>query len=353
MRMSKWFQTAFVTFVLVGACSFGQVWATPSWHQATGIGSTVDLVEGSSNVIYGVVQGTGAGIYKSTDGGANFSSVKSFTTPYMVDNGCGNGVLLWAATSAGLYHTADLSTWTLTSGGLPSGGGVTMVASTASNATSGCTMWATVTGVTTRGLYRSTDQGSNWSRVIVKAATNAVSQGFGCGTSMSDTVFAGGALSLGGPSCTLLKSTDGGSTFSCTSYSKTVNDLLIDCFSGSTQGHLYITIADPATAAGSVVHSPDQGSTFSDDGSGLGDIGASNIHDDSAVGADTYQDGDVVGGYLTGMYSRANDTQGTTWSQMTTTGLTDQHIKHWINYSLNGTFKWYVVATPSGVFYLN
>jgi hypothetical protein len=339
-----------VVLALAGTFSFGSVWATPSWHQATGIGSTVDMVyESSTNNIFAIVQGTSAGVYKSTDGAQSFSLVKSFTTPYRVNLGAGGGVRLWVGTSAGLYKTSDLSTWSLVSGGLPSGGAVTFVGTTI-NSSNSLTMWATVTGVTTRGLYRSTDQGANWSRVIVKAAPNIVVQGNGCGTAMAQTVFAGGPLSLGGPSCTLLKSTDDGATFSCTTYSHTVNDLTIDCYSGSTQGHLYTTAADPATAAGSVGHSADQGSTFSDDGTGLSSIGANNIADDDLS---NYEGGIVVGSYDTGLYSRLSDVQGTSWTQSTTTGLSDLHIKKWVRYSVSGTFKYFVVGTPSGVFYLN
>lgn len=315
------------------------------WDRATGIGGAVDLMfEPGTNYLFAVVQGTGAGIYRSTNGGLSFSLLKSFTNPFRLALGVG-GVRLWAATSQGLYKTTDLVTWTAVTGGLPAGKSVTFVGRIDNNTP----LFATVATGTARGLYRSLNSGASWTRVIVNAGIGAVAQGYGCGTSESQTVFAGGLLSLGGPSCTLLKSTDGGGTFSCTSFPHAVNDVGIDCSGNAATNpnfkHVFVTSSE-GTPSQAVRRSTDFGSTFMDDGSGLIDVGATNLTDGYSIESP----GSIVGMSATGIFGRlAYPAVGAPWAQVATGGLADQRINRWAVYN-NGSAWYYVVATPTGVF---
>jgi len=105
----------------------------------------------------------------------------------------------------------------------------------------GLQMYATVASGTLRGLYRSLNTGTTWTRVIANTGYRAVAQGHQCGTAENAVVFAGGLLSPGGPSCTMSISTDNGDTWSCSSFSYSVNDLQVNCYNGPDFKSVYLT----------------------------------------------------------------------------------------------------------------
>ena len=300
------------------------------WFQSNGIsGSVVDVVEKeSTGAVVAAANGTNAGLYRSLTGGQLFAKVSSLM-PYKLAYGAG---VVFAATTTGLYKSTNLTSWTAIGGGLPSGQAVSYVGVIALNTS---LMYATVVTGTAPGLYRSTNSGANWTLVLPSAGTQAVAQGVGCGVAEGNTVFAGGFINTGGPACTLSVSTDGGSTWSCTTFPNVVNDVQINCYSGTNFKDVYVTASGPSA----IYRSTDFGSTFQLDQTGISGCCAANI---SLGGTEVGMKGSAI-------WTRGLGPVGTTWTQFDTFGLTSQYINHWVRRV--GTTTSYVAATPQGVFY--
>lgn len=342
MKRIGWIADGALALAVIAGC-INITSAQTTWHQALGIGGAVDVEQegGTNSNVYAVVQGSGAGIYKSMNGGHTFSLLKVFTNPYKLL--AGHGARLWAATSQGLYKTNNLSTWTAVTGGLPAGKSVSWVGVAAGSVQ----LYATVTTGTTaqRGLYRSLNSGVSWSRVIANANIRSIANLGGCGTGPFNTVFAGGSIASGGPACTLLKSTDGGATFACTTFPHIVNEAAMYCVVPiSSTYDLYVT-SPQGTPDEAVRRSTDGGVTFVDDGEGLLDVGATNTTDWHLA-----TPGIKVGTSYAGVFERGFDPPlGATWTQFSTDGLLDLRINDWIMYDHEDP-PYYVVATPTAVF---
>lgn len=102
------------------------------------------------------------GIWRSVDGGANWTAVGKFPAGVAVNNLAydSDRQQLWAATSVGVYRSDDRGTsWRALSEGLPAKSAVNTILPAALNGGAQDVLYAG----TTQGFYRSQDAGLHWS----------------------------------------------------------------------------------------------------------------------------------------------------------------------------------------------
>lgn len=215
------------------------VWLTPSdllakrpgrsgqWNIAGGIcGNVVDLAtQLTTGHVFAAVQSGNlfcAGIYRSTDGGANFRKVgidnPGFSPPFIFGVSGGAGSTIYAATSAGVWKTisTNLVTWTRHYEGFPANefgivlGWIYMVDVVPATNEVYATFEPEVNG---GGLYRSTDGGESWTLVQPGLDAVSVTRSTQCGIESNSTVFAAARADQGGLSGGLWISRDGGLTW--------------------------------------------------------------------------------------------------------------------------------------------
>src|SRR2546428_5069779 len=175
---------ATISFLPALSRAQNQWWLSPSVP-----GPVVDVVvQSTTRYVVAASQGTNPGGYRSTNRGKTYTKVKAFTQPYRLAQ---VGGLVFAATSQGLYQSSNLTSWTLVTGGLPSGASVTYVGV----ALNSYQMYPTVATGTSPGFYRTTNSGATGSLVLPTGGTQAMTQGWGCGFGENATGCSGALIS--------------------------------------------------------------------------------------------------------------------------------------------------------------
>ncbi len=160
-----------------------------------------------------------AGVFKSTDGGANWlasnsglvtADARSINTVTLDPN---NSAIVYAATDAGLYKSIDSgASWTLKYSATDSGGSLLPVNAVRVRIGNSQELYiannhvnANGTLATSSGIHRSTDGGTNWTKILSNQAASQVR------VLANGDIYAGISATTGNPAVWL--STDGGMSF--------------------------------------------------------------------------------------------------------------------------------------------
>ena len=169
--------------------------------------SGVKVDRTNSNIVYAANNGNG--IYKSTDGGANWTlntfvglsnpGFSGFNSSLMIDPT--NNLTLYVATSTGLYKSTDGGvSWGPINTGLTS----QLLTSIAIDPTNSQNVYVAISG---RGVFKSTNGGANWAASItVTGLTSLIMSEIIIDPTNSQTLYAGTAAGV-------FKSTDGGASW--------------------------------------------------------------------------------------------------------------------------------------------
>lgn len=321
---------------------------TDCWLPATGInGGTpaalewVAMQSGHSFIetVYAAVNGgTSPGVYKSTNGGEAFTLVKSFPDVLALATGL-NG-RFFAATSGGLYYTSDFRKWTKAAGGLPNLQ-VWWVGSISTD--SGFQVYATADPrKPTGGLYRSVDNGANWTLSLIRSDVHGIDSSLGC--AIHNTLFAAQHYSAGSPTGPLVVSHDDGANWVAAgdpSPSLSANAVLVDCWVDGSLQDVYFTSNDTTIP---VWKSSDFGLSFGPDDSGM-----------PATHASSFPNGDPgnVGTLGAGVFTRICASEGCgPWTQYNTNMLGNLNLTDVIKATdpVSHAFR-FVAATPGGIYF--
>ena len=191
----------------------------------------------------------GNGLYRSTDGGSSWSSIGAGMRSASVTALAFESSTIVAATlGAGVYQSADGgNTWTPTNSGLDAG----IVNSLLSDPSSPATVYAALSD----GVYKSADGGGTWqtfSNGLPLAPVSALASRPGSPPTLLAATLGGG----------IFKSTDGGANWSASSQGLTdlfLSSLVVDPTSSQT---LYAGTDHSSTASQRVFKSADGGATW-------------------------------------------------------------------------------------------
>ncbi|HJU83571.1 MAG TPA: hypothetical protein VJ600_05130 [Holophagaceae bacterium] len=162
----------------------GSTWTAATLAGATPTFST-DILALSGTI---VLAATDTGLFRSTDGGATFSSalaglpsglvwsVQKFSATELICTSEAGGM----ETAGSIYYSSDAgATWTLATATMTSPGRITVATSPAS----GTQAWGIYENLTTgdiqRGLLKTTDKGHTWTFVAAPTVTGGLFQGIG------------------------------------------------------------------------------------------------------------------------------------------------------------------------------
>ena len=307
--------------------------AVNQWNISSGLCGNVQAVavqrSGTTERVFVVANATNvscAGVFRSTNNGQSFTKVgitiPGYGAPNVYDVKA-NGARVYVATSRGVWTTTDLNsiTWTQNFGGLPDFAEITAVNPLTLQ------VYATVSPSTpggTGGLWRSTDQGVNWTQVKpglnVKAMVDTV---FGCGNPYASTwIFATDPDGGGGLPSGLWYSQDSGVTWNQMTGFPTAKpqDVEVDCnnFTGNYQD-IFVSSRDPNFNV-AMYRSTDFGVTFQPDNQGI--PGCCAFTTKPTIFSGDYYAGSRIGSNGTAMYERTpGGPLGSPWVQFTTLGL--------------------------------
>lgn len=198
-----------------------------------------------------------AGLYRTTDGGNNWTNITGAgaLTGREVTGIAARGAVINVATTAGLMRSVDTGASFVNlsgngSSGLPTGNTIELASDPADNAR----LFVAVIGTSSaRGLYRSVDSGANWTKVSDAAVDAVINAGSGArrveiAVGASNAIFAV-VVGDSGRLTEVFRSPDGGATWAALGAPTTTEEgFLIGVHPGGQGGRHLSVAADPVNA---------------------------------------------------------------------------------------------------------
>jgi hypothetical protein len=224
---------------------------------------------------FGSRGGALAGLYRTTDGGANWTPITGGGALTGLDVGgiAARGAVLNVATNSGLLRSIDTGGSFVNlsgngSSGLPTGNAVDL----ASDPTDTARLYLAVIGTSTaRGLYRSVNSGANWTKVSDAVVDGVINGGGGArrveiAVGPSNAVFAA-VVGSSGRLSEIFRSPDGGTTWAALGVPTMIEEgVAIGVHPGGQGGRHLSIAADPGN--GNIVYIGGDRQPYASEGSG-------------------------------------------------------------------------------------
>ena len=213
------------------------------------------------------------GVFRSTDGGQTWTetALRNINPPIAIDRSSTN-IIYTNANNTGFYRSSDSGqSFQLSNPGTTS----ISVSVIQDVPTQPGTVYAVV--VNNNSIYKSTDYGVTWTLVITnpfKSVFGGVITGIAVDPKSSNTLYLSANNAVcGNPqvACGLLKSTDGGSTWT-TILADSLASVLVDSRNGNIYAGGYVNAGTP-NASGEFIKSTDSGKTFTKVTKGFNNLG--------------------------------------------------------------------------------